>query len=99
MLLSSRGLAVALAVGNTVVLKPSEETPVTGGLMLAEVFAEAGVPPGVLNVITCSRENVAEVGEGNGNESGNQGDQLYRINGGWSAYCGPGRRIVEKGLC
>ena len=63
LLLSSRGLAVALAVGNTVVLKPSEETPVTGGLMLAEVFAEAGVPPGVLNVITCSRENVAEVGE------------------------------------
>ena len=63
LLLSSRGLAVAMAVGNTVVLKPSEETPVTGGLMLAEVFEEAGVPAGVLNVITCSRENVAEVGD------------------------------------
>ncbi len=63
LLLSSRGIAVALAVGNTVVLKPSEETPVTGGLMLAEVFEEAGFPPGVLNVVTCSRDRVAEVGD------------------------------------
>ncbi len=63
LLLSSRGLGVALAMGNTVVLKPSEETPITGGLMLAEVFEEAGMPPGVLNVVTCSRERVAEVGD------------------------------------
>jgi acyl-CoA reductase-like NAD-dependent aldehyde dehydrogenase len=63
LLLSSRGIAVALALGNTVVLKPSEETPVTGGLMIAEVFEEAGVPPGVLNVVTCSRDRVAEVGD------------------------------------
>jgi aldehyde dehydrogenase (NAD+) len=49
-------------VGNTVVLKPSEETPVAGGLFLAEIFEEAGIPKGVLNVITCSRDNVAEVG-------------------------------------
>ena len=62
MLLSSRGLAGALAVGNTVVLKPSEETPVTGGLLIAELFEEAGMPPGVLNVVTCSRDRVAEVG-------------------------------------
>jgi acyl-CoA reductase-like NAD-dependent aldehyde dehydrogenase len=63
MLLSSRGIAVAMAVGNTVVLKPSEETPYTGGLFLAEIFEEAGLPKGVLNVITCSRDNVAEVGD------------------------------------
>ncbi len=63
LLLSSRGMGVALAVGNTVVLKPSEESPITGGLMLAEVFEEAGVPPGVLNVVTCSRHNVADVGD------------------------------------
>ena len=63
LLLSSRGLGVALAMGNTVVLKPSEETPVTGGLMIAEVFDEAGIPPGVLNVVTCSRDRVAEVGD------------------------------------
>ena len=63
LLLSARGLAVALAVGNAVVLKPSEETPVSGGLMIAELFEEAGLPAGVFNVITCSRENVVEVGD------------------------------------
>jgi aldehyde dehydrogenase (NAD+) len=62
LLLSSRGIAVAIAVGNAVVLKPSEETPVAGGLFLAEVFEEAGVPEGVLNVITCSRKKVTDVG-------------------------------------
>jgi len=63
LLLSSRGLAFAVAIGNAVVLKPSEETPVSGGLLLAEIFAEAGVPAGVLNVVTCSRDNVTEVGD------------------------------------
>jgi aldehyde dehydrogenase (NAD+) len=63
LLLSSRGLAAALAVGNAVVLKPSEETPVSGGLLIAELFEEAELPPGVFNVVTCSRESVAEVGD------------------------------------
>ena len=63
LLLSTRGLAFALAVGNTVVLKPSEETPVAGGLLIAELFAEAELPPGVFNVVTCSRDNVAQVGD------------------------------------
>ncbi|MDH4109159.1 MAG: aldehyde dehydrogenase family protein [Gammaproteobacteria bacterium] len=63
LLLTSRGLAFALAIGNTIVLKPSEETPVSGGLLLAEVFAEAGLPEGVVNVVTCSRDSVREVGD------------------------------------
>ena len=63
LLLSARGLAFALAVGNTVVLKPSEETPVSGGLLIAELFAEAQLPPGVFNVVTCSRASVEEVGD------------------------------------
>ena len=62
-LLSSRGFAVALAVGNTIVLKPSEETPVAGGLLLAEILEDAGLPKGVVNVVTCSRERVGEVGD------------------------------------
>lgn len=62
-LLTGRGVAFALAAGNTVVLKPSEETPYCGGLLYAEVFEEAGVPNGVLNVVTCSRDNVEEVGD------------------------------------
>jgi aldehyde dehydrogenase (NAD+) len=63
LILSSRGIATALAVGNCVVLKPSEETPVAGGLLIAEMLAEAGVPKGVFNVVTCSREHVGEVGD------------------------------------
>lgn len=63
LLLTSRGIAFALAAGNTIVLKPSEESPVIGGTLLAEVFEEAGVPAGVFNMITCSRDNVVEVGD------------------------------------
>jgi acyl-CoA reductase-like NAD-dependent aldehyde dehydrogenase len=62
-ILTLRAVAPALALGNAVVLKPSEESPLAGGLLVAEVFEEAGVPPGVLNVITCARNEVAEVGD------------------------------------
>lgn len=63
LILSSRGFAVALALGNAIVLKPSEETPVAGGLLLAEIIEEAGVPAGVFNVVTCSRDHVTDVGD------------------------------------
>jgi len=46
-------VAPALAVGCTVVLKPSSDTPFTS-LMLAEIFDKAGCPPGVFNVVPCS---------------------------------------------
>lgn len=62
-ILTGRGIAFALAAGNTVVVKPSEETPVAGGLLFAELFEAAGVPPGVLNVITCARDHVGKVGD------------------------------------
>mgnify|MGYP001822065391 FL=1 len=62
-ILASRPFSFAMAMGNTIVLKPSEETPFMGGLFFAEVMEEAGVPPGVFNVVTCSRDNVAEVGD------------------------------------
>ncbi len=42
----------ALTAGNTVVLRPSTSTPLTG-LLVGEIFLEAGLPPGVLNVIVC----------------------------------------------
>ena len=48
---------VALACGNTFVLKPSEKDP-SCGVRLAELAVEAGVPPGVLNVVNGDREAV-----------------------------------------
>jgi aldehyde dehydrogenase (NAD+) len=58
--LSYRSVAPALAVGNAVVLKPAEDTPVTGGLLIAKVLEEAGLPPGVLSVVVGSG---AEIGD------------------------------------
>ncbi|HSN98886.1 MAG TPA: aldehyde dehydrogenase family protein [Candidatus Nanopelagicales bacterium] len=51
LLIAARKVAPALAAGNVVVLKPPEEASLTS-LELARILAEAGVPPGVLNVIT-----------------------------------------------
>jgi acyl-CoA reductase-like NAD-dependent aldehyde dehydrogenase len=62
-ILGSRSFALPIAYGNTAVLKPSEEAPITGGLLLAEIFEEAGLPPGVLNVVTGTREAAEEIGD------------------------------------
>jgi len=59
-LLSMKKIAFALAAGNTFILKPSEETPVSG-LKIAEIFEEAGLPAGVLNVITGIPSEIGEV--------------------------------------
>ena len=47
----ARGLAPALACGNTAIVKPAEDTPLTA-LLLAEAIESAGVPPGVVNIVT-----------------------------------------------
>src|SRR3989442_1276747 len=52
LILSLRSIATPLAFGNTVVLKPSEESPITGGILYAEIFEAAGFPAGVFNVVT-----------------------------------------------
>ncbi|MDF9746254.1 aldehyde dehydrogenase family protein [Natrinema salsiterrestre] len=50
--LSLRAVAPAIALGNTVVLKPATDTPITGGLLIAKLCEAAGVPDGVVNVVT-----------------------------------------------
>ncbi|MCJ8505644.1 aldehyde dehydrogenase family protein [Kocuria flava] len=62
-ILGMRAIAVPLAVGNTVVLKPSEDAPLACGLFLADALVEAGLPAGVLNVVTNDRADAAEVVE------------------------------------
>jgi len=49
--LVARGLGPALACGNTAVVKPAEDTPMTA-LLLVEILEQAGIPPGVVNVVT-----------------------------------------------
>ena len=55
--LSMRSVAPALGTGNGVVLKPHDDTPITGGTLIAKIFEETGLPKGLLNVI------VADIGE------------------------------------
>ncbi|WP_077301385.1 aldehyde dehydrogenase family protein [Virgibacillus pantothenticus] len=58
--LSMKSVATALAAGNGVVLKPHEHTPITGGTMIASIFENAGLPKGLLNVITTE---ISEIGD------------------------------------
>jgi len=60
LLMAAWKIAPALACGNTVVLKPAETTPLTA-LKLAEVIADAGLPPGVVNIVTGAGETGAAV--------------------------------------
>jgi acyl-CoA reductase-like NAD-dependent aldehyde dehydrogenase len=67
---TARGVAPALAAGNTAVVKPAEQTPLTA-LLLADLLDEAGLPAGVYNVVTgygpeagaplCAHPDVAHV--------------------------------------
>jgi aldehyde dehydrogenase (NAD+) len=60
LILSTKKVCMALAAGNAFVLKPSEETSLLG-LKIAEVFHEAGLPPGVLNVVPGDGPSLGEV--------------------------------------
>ena len=59
LLLACRGIAPALAAGNTVVVKPASLTPLTA-LVLGELATAAGFPPGVLNVVPGPGRDVGE---------------------------------------
>ncbi len=88
LILSARSIAAPLALGNAVVLKPSEWSPIVGGLLWGEIFAEAGLPDGVLNVVTHAP-----------GQAGGIGDELVenpavrRIN--FTGSTGVGRKLAE----
>ena len=56
LILSTRSVAPALALGNAVVLKPDLRTPMAGGFIQARVFEEAGLPAGLLHVLPAGAE-------------------------------------------
>ncbi|AZS85867.1 aldehyde dehydrogenase family protein [Streptomyces griseoviridis] len=59
-LLSLKSVAPALALGNGVVLKPHQNTPIAGGSLVAKIFEDAGLPGGLLNVVIT---DIAEIGD------------------------------------
>ncbi|MER6535032.1 aldehyde dehydrogenase family protein [Streptomyces sp. 900105755] len=59
-LLSIKSVAPALALGNAVVLKPHQNTPIVGGTLVAKLFEDAGLPGGLLNVVVT---DIAEIGD------------------------------------
>ncbi|MQW91183.1 aldehyde dehydrogenase family protein [Acinetobacter wanghuae] len=58
--LSMRSVVTAIACGNSVVLKPASDTPVTGGTLLGKLFEEAGLANGVLNVVVGSGSEIGD---------------------------------------
>ncbi|HET9323315.1 MAG TPA: aldehyde dehydrogenase family protein [Gaiellaceae bacterium] len=63
LILSARSITTPLALGNTVVLKPSELSPYVGGLLWGEIFTEAGLPEGVLNIVTHAPGEAGPIGD------------------------------------
>ncbi|MER7173755.1 aldehyde dehydrogenase family protein [Streptomyces mesophilus] len=59
-LVTMKSVAPALALGNGVVIKPNQNTPVVGGGLIAKIFEDAGLPPGLLNVLIT---DIAEIGD------------------------------------
>ncbi|MGW0651627.1 aldehyde dehydrogenase family protein [Streptomyces umbrinus] len=62
-ILGTRAVAAALAAGNTVVAKVSEDAPLACGLFVADVLRDAGLPDGVLSVITNDKADAAAIAE------------------------------------
>ena len=63
LILSLRAICMPIAYGNTAVLKPSMESAAAGGVVIAEVFHEAGFPKGVLNLVTNGPGGSGEIGD------------------------------------
>lgn len=88
LILSARSIATPLVAGNPVVLKPSQYSPIVGGLLWAEIFEEAGLPGGVLNVVTHASGDGSKIGD-----EFAENPKVRRIN--FTGSSSTGRRIAE----
>lgn len=61
--LGLRTVVLPMVFGNTVVLKPSEESPLCAGILIAEIFEEAGFPDGTINVVTHAPGEAGEIAD------------------------------------
>ncbi len=93
----TRKAAPALAAGNTMVLKPAEQTPLTA-LALARLAERAGLPKGVLNIVTADAADAPSIGKVmTGNPVVPQA-QLHRVDRGRQAADGPGGQAGAEGV-
>ena len=89
LILSLRSICMPIAYGNTAVLKPSTESAAAGGVVLAEVFQEAGFPKGVLNLVTNGPGKSGEIGD-----EFIENPKVRRIN--LTGSTAVGRQVAEK---
>ena len=87
--MATRKIGPALAAGCTVVLKPAAETPLTA-LALADLLTEAGVPDGVVNVVTTTTSGPVVRGD-DGRPAGTQA-VVHRVDRGRPHPARPGRQ-------
>ena len=87
--LANRSIAPAIACGNAIVVKPASDTPVTGATLLAKIYEEAGLPPGVFNVVVGAG---SEIGDSHRQTSDAARDLLHRFDAGRRAH----RRVVRQ---
>jgi acyl-CoA reductase-like NAD-dependent aldehyde dehydrogenase len=89
LILSLRSICLPIAYGNTAVLKPSMESAAAGGVVIAEVFHEAGFPKGVLNLVTNGPGCSGDIGD-----EFIENRKVRRIN--LTGSTAVGRRLAEK---
>ncbi|MFI5938613.1 aldehyde dehydrogenase family protein [Actinoplanes sp. NPDC051494] len=92
LILGARAIAAPLAAGNTVVVKAGEDAPLACALFLADLLHDAGLPPGVLNVLTNDPADAATVAE-----TLIADPRVRRVN--FTGSTGVGRRIGELAAC
>jgi acyl-CoA reductase-like NAD-dependent aldehyde dehydrogenase len=89
LILSLRAICMPIAYGNTAILKPSTESAAAGGVVIAEVFHEAGFPKGVLNLVTNGPGKSSEIGD-----EFIENPKVRRIN--LTGSSAVGRQLAEK---
>ena len=93
----TRKAAPALGAGCTMVLKPAEQTPLTA-LAVMRLGEEAGLPPGVLSIVTGDAEDAPAIGARDDVEPGRAQARLHRLDRGRQAADGPVRGPGQEGL-